>query len=41
MLVCERRFQEFLIVQQILEGNNFGYKQDKTNQNRPLIHMAE
>ncbi len=28
--------QEFLIVQQILEGNNFGYKQDKTNQNRPL-----
>jgi DNA invertase Pin-like site-specific DNA recombinase len=28
--------QEFLIVQQILEGNNFGYKQDKSNPNRPL-----
>jgi site-specific DNA recombinase len=28
--------QEFFIVQQILDGNNFGYKQDKSNPNRPL-----
>ena len=28
--------QEFFIVQQILDGNNFGYKQDKSNPYRPL-----
>ena len=28
--------KDFLKVQEILEGNNFGYKQDKSNSNRPL-----
>ena len=28
--------QDFFIVQQILDGNNFGYKQDKSNPYRPL-----
>ena len=32
-MVSER---DFLLVQQILKGNNFGYKQEKTNPNRPL-----
>ena len=27
---------DFLLVQKILEGNNFGYKQEKTNPKRPL-----
>ena len=27
---------DFLMVQEILKGNNFGYKQDKSNPNRPL-----
>jgi site-specific DNA recombinase len=27
---------DFLLVQKILEGNNFGYKQEKSNPNRPL-----
>lgn len=27
---------DFLLVQEILKGNNFGYKQEKTNPNRPL-----
>ena len=32
-MVSER---DFLLVQEILKGNNFGYKQEKTNPNRPL-----
>jgi site-specific DNA recombinase len=28
--------QDFLMVQEILKGNRFGYKQDKSNPNRPL-----
>jgi DNA invertase Pin-like site-specific DNA recombinase len=32
-MVSER---DFLLVQKILEGNNFGYKQEKSNPNRPL-----
>ena len=35
---------DFLMVQQILEGNNFGYKQDRSNPERPLnafIRCAE
>ena len=35
---------DFLMVQQILEGNNFGYKQDRSNPDRPLnafIRCAE
>ena len=32
-MVSER---DFLIVQEILKGNNFGYKQEKSNPNRPL-----
>jgi site-specific DNA recombinase len=27
---------DFLLVQEILKGNNFGYKQEKSNPNRPL-----
>lgn len=32
-MVSER---DFLLVQKILEGNNFGYKQEKSNPDRPL-----
>ena len=32
-MISER---DFLLVQEILKGNNFGYKQEKSNPNRPL-----